>query len=168
MEKVTGSEYIPNALCAESFQQGCFPSSLRSVLLSFWSWIITNKMWKFRPISLLNSDSKISAKALARRLCIRYGRTPSKDQNGVVKNHQGFHNVRRVLILPYSHLMKRVEWSYFKCLRDLGLGTTSVNGIRYDIQTPLQMLPRITCFHNLLSFFRGRDKDVRPVQDSFF
>lgn len=84
---------------SESFEQGCLPPLLRSALITL---ILKpckppTECGSYRPISLLNSDAKIIAKALAMRLDKVLPFIIHADQNGFVKSHQGFHNVRRVL-----------------------------------------------------------------------
>lgn len=88
----------------ESYANGILPPSLREALI-----IVLPKPGKpktkcgnLRPISLLNSDTKILCKVIARRL---EGILPSivgKDQNGFIQGRQGFHNVRRVLNILYN------------------------------------------------------------------
>ncbi len=56
----------------------------------------------YRPISLLNTDAKILAKALARQLDEVIPRIIATDQTGIVKNRHSFFNVRRLLNIPYS------------------------------------------------------------------
>lgn len=88
----------------EAFRQGCLPPSLRSALITL---ILKpgkspEESGSYRPISLLNTDAKIIAKALAMRLEKVLPWLVYSDQNGFVKNHQGFHNVRRVLNLVHA------------------------------------------------------------------
>lgn len=81
----------------------------------------------FRPISLLKSDAKIIAIALALRLEKVLPSIIHVDQNGFVKNRQGFHSVRRVLNIIHKceasldtailsinaeNVFNRVEWPY--------------------------------------------------------
>ena len=83
----------------ESFQLGELPPSLRNALV-----IVILKPGKsptkcdsYRPISLINSDAKIIAKVLARRLEKYLPLLSDPDQNGFVKGRQAFHSIRRVL-----------------------------------------------------------------------
>lgn len=93
------------------------------------------KKWKdlkvvgsYRPISLLNSDQKILAKVLARRLGVFMCKMIHIDQTGFTPQRNSFHNFRRLLNiihsskLPQKDLMilsldaekafDRVEWAY--------------------------------------------------------
>lgn len=85
----------------EAFQQGRFPDSLRSALITLI--LISNKSPTncilYRPISLLNTDVKVTTKVMARRLELVFPTVINPDQNGFVKNRRAFHNVRRVLSL---------------------------------------------------------------------
>ena len=82
----------------------------------------------YRPISLLNADYKILAKALALRLESVMPSIISLDQTGFMRNRHSFSNIRRLLNILFSPASKetpevvisldaekafnRVEWSY--------------------------------------------------------
>lgn len=129
----------------ESYANGILPPSLREALI-----IVLPKPGKpktkcgnLRPISLLNSDTKILCKVIARRL---EGILPSivgKDQNGFIQGRQGFHNIRRVLNILYNQegapdtallsidaekAFDRVEWPYlFNVITRFGFGEKFCN-----------------------------------------
>lgn len=137
------------AMYDESFHQGRLPDSLRSALITL---ILKpdkspTSCTSYRPISLLNTDAKIIAKVIARRLEPMLPTVINLDQNGFVKDRQAFHNVRRVLNLihmreeaPDTAILSldaekafdRVEWSYlFEVLSRFGLS----NYLRKWIET---------------------------------
>lgn len=76
----------------EAFQQECLPPSLKSALITL---ILKPgkspvESGSYRPISLLNMDAKIIAKALGMRLEKVLPLLVLSDQNGFVKNRQGW------------------------------------------------------------------------------
>lgn len=124
----------------ESFEQGCLPPSLRSAFITL---ILkpgkpATECSSYRPISLLNSDAKIIAKALAMRLDKVLASITHDDQNGFVMNRQGFHNVRRVLNIIHANegspdrailsldaqrAFDQVQWPYLlEVLKRFGIG----------------------------------------------
>lgn len=114
----------------DSLDRGALPQTLTeaSITLLLKPGKEDSECSSYRPISLLNADYKILAKALALRLESVMPSIISPDQTGFMKNRHSFSNVRRLLDLLYSPAVRetpevvvsldaekafdRVEWSY--------------------------------------------------------
>lgn len=83
----------------ESFNNEVLPKSTNAAFISLIlkSGKDSTKCGSCRPISLLNSDTKIIAKVSATRLDKYSPSLIGPDQNGFVKGRQAFHNIRTVL-----------------------------------------------------------------------
>lgn len=100
----------------------------------------------YRPISLLNTDYKILAKILARRLEEILPSIISPDQTGFVKQRQSFFSIWRFFNIMYSSCQNssecllsmdaekafdRVEWDYlFETLVRFGFRETFISWIK--------------------------------------
>ena len=138
----------------EIFEKGCLPPTLQGALITV---ILKpgkdpSRCGSYRPISLLNSDTKLIAKALALRLENHLPTLVGLDQNGFVKGRQAFHNIRRlinilhtergapdtaILSLDAEKAFDRVEWPYlFEILSRFGFGEGFCRWIQMLYSTP--------------------------------
>ena len=107
----------------------------------------------YRPISLLNCDVKILAKALALRLETTMQDVISADQTGFILGRHSFTNIRQLLNVIYSpvssvvpevvialdteKVFDRVEWGYlFACLNKFGYGPNFISQIKLLYTSP--------------------------------
>ena len=141
----------------ESLETGILPPSLRKALITLLPKPDKPQHYceSYRPISLINTDAKILAKALAMRL---EGYLPAiihNDQNGFVKGRQAFHNIRRALNIihektdttdncclwmPKRRLTELNGLIYLICSPDMDVDLNSVNGLNYCIVNHWQKL----------------------------
>ena len=139
----------------ESLLNGLLPPNLTEATIS----LILKKdkdptdCGSYRPISLLNVDSKILAKTLAGRLEKLLPGIISEEQTGFIRQHQSFSNVRKLLniihtpsatelpeaaiALDAEKAFDRVEWSYlFAVLKEFGFGDTFISWIQLLYTSP--------------------------------
>uniref|UniRef100_A0A669E357 Reverse transcriptase domain-containing protein n=1 Tax=Oreochromis niloticus TaxID=8128 RepID=A0A669E357_ORENI len=169
----------------ESFKTGCFPATLRSALITL---ILKPskapaESGSYRPISLLNSDSKIIAKALAMRLERALPAIIHGDQNGFVQNRQGFHNVRRVLniihkceespdtailSLDAEKAFDRVEWPYLiEVLKRFGFGDHFRRWVEILLADSVAMVSTNNLISHPFELFRGT-RQGSPISPLLF
>lgn len=134
----------------------------------------------YRPISLLNSDVKILAKALALRLEPTMHDVISIDQTGFILGHHSFTNIHRLLNIIHSpassetpevvvsldaeKAFDRVEWKYlFTCLRKFGYGPNFISWIKL-----LYTSPKASVVTNSInrSIFSCQEEPVRDAQSA--
>lgn len=124
----------------ESFNSGTLPPTLRlaTIILILKPGKIPTDCSSYRPISLMEVDTKLLCKVLTKRLDPHIPLLVHGDQNGFVQTRQGFHNIRRVLNIIHSknntrdtallsldarQAFNRIEWHYlFNLLPGYGLG----------------------------------------------
>lgn len=121
----------------ESFNSGTLPPRLATIILILRPGKIPTDCSSYRPISLMEVDTKILCKVLTKRPDPHIPLLVHGDQNGFVQTRQGFHNIRRVLNIIYSknntrdkallsldarQAFDRIEWHYlFNLLPRYGL-----------------------------------------------
>lgn len=160
--------------CIESLSNGSLPFTLRQASIS----VLLKKgkdpelCTSYRPISLMNVDTKVLAKALARRLEKVLPTIISQEQTGFIKGRQLFYNVRTLLNVIYSKgtaavsevvisadaekAFDRVEWSYlFAVLRKFGFGNVFISWIRLLYTSPFVSITTNNFQSSLFSLNRG-------------
>lgn len=139
----------------DSLSRGSLPQTLTeaSITLLLKPGKINTECGSYRPISLLNSDLKILAKALALRLETTMHDVISEDQTGFILGRHSFTNVRRLLNIIHSpassaipevvialdaeKAFDRVEWEYlFACLKKFGYGPNFISWINLLYSSP--------------------------------
>lgn len=121
----------------------------------------------FHPISLLNTDAKVLAKVLARRLEGALPFVISPDQTGFIKDRHSFFNIRQLLNILYGpsppgtpvvvlsvdaeKAFDRVEWCYlFNTLERFGFGRKLISWIKLLYTSPLAA---VRTNNNLSAYF---------------
>lgn len=158
----------------ETFESGSLPPTMRQAVIS----LILKKdkppleCGSFRPISLLNVDSKLLAKILARRLEIILPSIISDDQTGFIKNRHSFFNLRRlynilydptppdtpevIISLDAEKAFDRVEWDYlFYTLDRFGFGPKLISWIKILYFSPLAAVRTNSTLSPFFSLRRG-------------
>ena len=147
---------ILRSVFEESYTSQSLPLTMRQAVISL---ILKNdkdhlECSSYRPISLLNTDTKILAKVLAHRLEKILPSIISPDQTGFIKNRYSFFNIRRLLNIIYTQpamdtseviisldaekAFDRVKWDFlFHVLKKFGFGPNFITWIRVLYSSPL-------------------------------
>ena len=158
----------------ESFGSGSLPETMRKAVVSLIYKEGKNilECGSFRPISLLNVDSKLLAKMLALRLENVLPSVVSDDQTGFIRNHQLFFNIRRLMNILYNptqldtaevllsldaeKAFDRVEWGYlFYTFKKFGFGTKFTSWVRVLYSLPLAAIRTNNTCSSFFSLGRG-------------
>lgn len=174
--KAFQSKLIPllHSVYVESLSLGCLPPTLRQASIS----VLLKKdkdgdlCTSYRPISLMNVDTKILAKALARRLEKVLPIIISNEQTGFIKGRQLYYNVRTLLNVIYStetatipevvisidaeKAFDRVEWNYlFAVLAKFGFGESFISWLRLLYTLPCASITTNNIQSDFFSLSRG-------------
>lgn len=139
----------------DSLYNGSLPQTLTeaSITLLLKPGKDSTECGSYRPISLLNCDVKILAKALALRLETTIHNVISADQTGFISGRHSFTNIRRLLNVIHSpassavpevvitldaeKAFDRVEWGFlFACLKKFGYGPNFISWIKLLYTSP--------------------------------
>ena len=140
----------------ESFEAGSLPPTMRQAVISLIPKKDKNLLecGSYRPISLLNVDSKILSKTLASRLETVLPSIISDDQTGFIKKRHSFFNIRRLFNILYDptptdvpevlisldaeKAFDRVEWDYlFYTLQQFGFGPRFISWVKVLYSSPV-------------------------------
>ena len=169
----------------ESLANGSLPQTLSQAVIS----LLLKKdkdpteCGSYRPISLLNIESKIIAKVLAKRLESTLPLIISEDQTGFITGRHSFFNIRRLLNIvntsgpsPFPEVIvsldaekafDRVEWGYlFAILHKFGFGGTLISWIRLLYASPLACVSTNYTLP-ILPTFQGNATGVPAVSTTF-
>lgn len=143
------------AMFNESLERGTLPPTLTqaSIVLLPKKDKDPTQCGSYRPLSLLNADVKVLAKALAMRMEKVLPLIISEEQNGFIKGRQLFFNIRTLFNIIYSKqtsnspeivisldaekAFDRVEWAYlFAALKKFGFNEKFVSWIRLLYTSP--------------------------------
>lgn len=158
----------------ESFTTSSLPPTMRQAVISLIHKKDKNPLecGSYRPISLLNVDSKILAKMLAHRLETILPSIISDDQTGFIKNRHSYFNIRRLLNIIYDptppdipeivisldaeKAFDRVEWDYlFYTLKQFGFGSKFISWIRVLYSSPTAAVRTNSNLSAYFSLLRG-------------
>lgn len=174
--KVFHNQLVPllHSVYIESLSKGSLPDTLRQASIN----VLLKKekdpelCTSYRPISLMNADTKILSKALACRLEKVLPIIISKEQTGFIKGRQLFYNIRTLLNVIYSKettavpeavisidaekAFDRIEWSYlFAVLAKFKFGNSFISWIRLLYTLPVVCITTNNIQSSYFSLYRG-------------
>lgn len=136
------------------------------------------ELGSFRPISLLNTDQKILAKTLARRLNTVIRNLVHPDQNGFIPKRNSSSNLRRLFNIMYSSralaqdfailsldaekVFDQIEWPYlFAVLKKFNLGDHFISWIKLLYSSPCARILTNQTISSRFELHRGTRQVVR-------
>ena len=172
-----------HSVYSESLRHGSLPPTVRQASIS----LLLKKdkdpklCSSYRPLSLINVDAEILAKALAHRLENILPAIISDEQTGFIKGRQLFYNIRTLLNVIYSKssaatpevvisvdaekAFDRVEWDYLlTVLGRFGLGKVFISWINLLYTSPQASISTngIQSVYSLCPVASGRDVPYPP------